>query len=142
MIEEEATPSFRGDPPVAAVPDMLRDRRELALVAIERTRMPMVITNPREPDNPIVYANEAFLDLTGYDAMEVLGRNCRFLQGELTDEQDVEFIRSGMENNMHCAKKNCSNTVRMDRHSGTSLPLVRSMMSLATCFTTSRRRRM
>ena len=74
MHDVRAT-SFEGDSPVAADADVLDDRRELALVAVERTRMPMVITDPRKPDNPIVLANQAFLDLTGYDASEVLGRN-------------------------------------------------------------------
>lgn len=104
MDDKEAPPSFRGDTPIAAVPGMLRDRRELALVAIERTRMPMVITNPREPDGPIVYANEAFLDLTGYSADEVLGRNCRFLQGEQTDRRDIDAIRSGIDAGLHCVE--------------------------------------
>ena len=45
--------------------------------------MPMVVTNPREEDNPIVLANKAFLDLTGYTAEEIIGRNCRFLQGDV-----------------------------------------------------------
>jgi PAS domain S-box-containing protein len=40
------------------------------------------VTNPREEDNPIVLANKAFLDLTGYAAEEIIGRNCRFLQGD------------------------------------------------------------
>ena len=89
-------PSFRGDPPVATDPDALLDRRELALVAMERTRMPMVVSNPRRPDNPIVLANQAFLDLTGYTSEEVLGRNCRFLQGPGTDKADIEAIRRGL----------------------------------------------
>ncbi|HEY0435129.1 MAG TPA: PAS domain-containing protein, partial [Phenylobacterium sp.] len=46
------------------------DRRDLCLIAVERTRMPMVVTDPRQPDNPIILANRAFLDLTGYDADE------------------------------------------------------------------------
>jgi len=78
MMQIDAATSFEGDSPVAADGDVLADRRELALVAVERTRMPMVITDPRKPDNPIVLANQAFLDLTGYAASEVLGRNCRF----------------------------------------------------------------
>jgi PAS domain-containing protein len=44
----------------------------------------MVITDARQADNPIVLANKAFLDLTGYEAYEILGRNCRFRQGEGT----------------------------------------------------------
>ena len=53
----------------------------------------MVITDPRQPDNPIVLANRAFLDLTGYTAEEVLGHNCRFLHGEATAPAAVDIIR-------------------------------------------------
>lgn len=96
MIEHESGPSFEGDAPVAAEVHALADRRELALVAVERTRMPMVVSDPRRPDAPIVLANQAFLDLSGYEASEVIGRNCRFLQGPETDEADVEAIRRGL----------------------------------------------
>ena len=55
--------------------------------------MPMVVTNPREEDNPIVLANKAFLDLTGYTAEEIIGRNCRFLGQDdaaaLANEREV-----------------------------------------------------
>jgi PAS domain S-box-containing protein len=79
---------------------MMLDRRELALVAVERTRMPMVVTDPRQPDAPIVLANQAFLDLTGYTADEVLGRNCRFLQGPRTVAADIDEIRRGLAENL------------------------------------------
>ncbi|MET0180584.1 MAG: PAS domain-containing protein [Novosphingobium sp.] len=92
----EPSTSFLGDPPAAAEPTVMPDRRELALVAVERTRMPMVVTNPRRPDNPIVLANQAFLDLTGYTADEIIGRNCRFLQGVGTSDEDVDAIRRGI----------------------------------------------
>ena len=49
--------------------------------AIRATRMPMIITDPRQPDNPVVFANEAFVTLTGYPREEVLGRNCRSCRG-------------------------------------------------------------
>jgi PAS domain S-box-containing protein len=88
--------SFEGDPPAAAEREALVDRRELALVAVERTRMPMVVTDPRQADNPIVLANQAFLDLTGYAAEEVIGRNCRLLQGEETAEADIEKLRRAL----------------------------------------------
>ncbi|CAH0342495.1 Blue-light-activated histidine kinase 1 [Rhizobium sp. CECT 9324] len=61
--------------------------------AVRATRMPMVITDPSQPDNPIVFCNEAFQSLTGYDHSEVIGRNCRFLQGTDTDAAEVEKIR-------------------------------------------------
>ena len=41
----------------------------------------MAVTDPRQPDNPIVYANTSFFETTGYSPEEVIGRNCRFLQG-------------------------------------------------------------
>lgn len=51
--------------------------------AVRATRMAMIVTNPRLPDNPIVFANDAFLRMSGYDRQDVLGRNCRFLQSTL-----------------------------------------------------------
>jgi len=96
MLFTEPAPSFTGDAPAAYQGTALPDRRELALVAMERTRMPMVITDPRQHDNPIVLANHAFLELTGYSAEEVIGRNCRFLQGQLTSDDDIDTIRRGL----------------------------------------------
>lgn len=64
--------------------------------AIRATRMPMVITDPRQIDNPIVFANEAFLRLTGYEREEVFGRNCRFLQGPDTDPEAIGQIRDAI----------------------------------------------
>lgn len=64
--------------------------------AMRATRMPMVITDPRLPDNPIVFANQAFQDLTGYARDEVIGRNCRFLQGPDTDKEAVSKIRAAI----------------------------------------------
>jgi PAS domain S-box-containing protein len=89
--------NLHGDNAAAvASPQALADRKELALVAIERTRMPMVVTNPREQDNPIVLANKAFLDLTGYAAEEIIGRNCRFLQGAGTSPAAIAEIRAAL----------------------------------------------
>ena len=64
--------------------------------ATRATRMPMVISDPRLPDNPIVFVNDAFLSLTGYGRAEVLGRNCRFLQGPATDMETVARIRQAI----------------------------------------------
>ncbi len=63
------------------------------LAAFKHTRMPMVVTDPLLPDNPLVFVNAAFLDLTGYSEHEVLGRNCRFLQGPETDPDAAARIR-------------------------------------------------
>ena len=72
---------LRQAPPAALAAAALVDHAQLAKIAVERTRMPMVVSDPQLPDNPIVFANQAFLDQTGYTAEEVIGRNCRFLQG-------------------------------------------------------------
>lgn len=64
--------------------------------AIRATRMSMIITDPRRQDNPIVFANDAFLRLTGYERDEVLGRNCRFLQGPESDKGAIAQIRAAI----------------------------------------------
>ena len=61
--------------------------------AVTTTRVPMIVTDPRIEDSPIVFANPAFLAMTGYDASEVLGANCRFLQGADTDADTVAELR-------------------------------------------------
>ena len=65
--------------------------------AVRATRMPMVISDPRQPDNPIVFANDSFCRLTGYLRHEIVGRNCRFLQGEGTDPAVVARIRGAVQ---------------------------------------------
>lgn len=66
--------------------------------------MPMIVTDPHQPDNPIVFANRAFLSMAGYSMEEVMGRNCRFLQGPETDLSTVaevsEAIRDRHETNV------------------------------------------
>jgi len=75
------------------------DRRsDIFFAAIETTRMPMILTDPNQPDNPIVFANHAFLAMTGYTSHEIVGRNCRFLQGPETDYETVAGIRQSLEN--------------------------------------------
>ncbi|QNA90330.1 response regulator [Massilia sp. Dwa41.01b] len=74
----------------------LQDRGNIFFAAVEMTRMPMVVTDPRQPDNPIAFANRAFLDLTLYEEKDVIGRNCRFLQGPQTDPNTVDEIRAAL----------------------------------------------
>ena len=57
-----------------------------------------VLSDPRLPDNPIVYASQGFYELTGYTREQVLGRNCRFLQGPGTDPKAVDVIRQAIAN--------------------------------------------
>jgi PAS domain S-box-containing protein len=66
------------------------------VAAVRATRMPMVICDPHQDDNPVVFANAAFYQLTGYAAEEVIGRNCRFLQGPTTNQADIAKVRQAI----------------------------------------------
>jgi PAS domain S-box-containing protein len=75
------------------------DRNEQLLLfkrAVESVRNGICITNPRLPDNPIVYVNEAFLEMTAYQRHQVIGRNCRFLQRDDRDQIAIENIREAI----------------------------------------------
>nr|AML78399.1 putative LOV domain-containing protein [Trianthema portulacastrum] len=65
---------------------------------LERIEKNFVITDPRLPDNPIIFASDSFLELTEYSREEILGRNCRFLQGPETDRETVRKIRDAIDN--------------------------------------------
>ena len=72
-------------------------RNEIFFAAVETTRMPMTVTDPRQPDNPIIFANNAFVAMSGYSQEEIVGRNCRFLQGPETDREAVAHVRSAID---------------------------------------------
>lgn len=74
----------------------LRDR------AIQAVVQGILITDPNQPDNPIVYASPGFERLTGYAAAEVAGRNCRFLQGKDTDSEQVAKLRIAVRDETDC----------------------------------------
>ncbi|MCO5563403.1 hypothetical protein L7F22_017044 [Adiantum nelumboides] len=65
---------------------------------LERIEKNFVITDPRLPDNPIIFASDNFLELTEYSREEILGRNCRFLQGPDTNRETVKQIRDAIDN--------------------------------------------
>ncbi|MBB4592379.1 hybrid sensor histidine kinase/response regulator [Xanthomonas cannabis] len=75
-----------------------KHRSDIFFAAVETTRMPMTVTDPHLPDNPIVFANRAFLEMTGYSADEIIGNNCRFLQGPETDPASVQDVRESIDN--------------------------------------------
>lgn len=64
---------------------------------VERIQQNFVICDPNLPDCPIVFASDGFIELTEYPRHEILGRNCRFLQGKDTDEQAVTDIRHAIQ---------------------------------------------
>jgi PAS domain S-box-containing protein len=74
----------------------LQDRGNVFFAAVEMTRMPMVVTDPRQLDDPIVFVNRAFLDLTLYEEKDLIGRNCRLLQGKDTNPDTVAELRAAL----------------------------------------------
>ena len=70
---------------------------ELTRAAIDDAPFGIGISDPTQPDNPLVYVNDAFEEITGYTTDEIIGRNCRFLQGEATQEDRVAAIRNAIE---------------------------------------------
>lgn len=69
---------------------------EAIVMAVKRAQLPIVISDARGSDQPIIFANPAFLALTGYEEAEVLGRNCRFLQGPETSPETLGEIRGAL----------------------------------------------
>jgi PAS domain S-box-containing protein len=73
----------------------LRDR------AVVAAGLSFTITDPRQPDNPLVFVNPAFERATGYSAEEAVGRNCRFLQGPQTDPAALARVRELLRTEQH-----------------------------------------
>ncbi|MXO74795.1 PAS domain-containing protein [Altererythrobacter aerius] len=64
--------------------------------AMAQTRMAICLTDPNQDDDPIIFCNAAFEELTGYTSKEILGRNCRFLQGPKSDPRQVAKMRDAI----------------------------------------------
>ncbi len=73
------------------VPGDLKER------VLEEAPVGVTVSDPDLPDNPLVYVNEAFEEMTGYDRAEALGTNCRFLQGEGTDPDAVRRMATAVD---------------------------------------------
>lgn len=69
----------------------------LLMRGIAATTSGLSITDAHQPDNPVVYVNPAFEQITGYTASEVIGRNCRFLQGAGTDPKSIKVLREAIQ---------------------------------------------
>lgn len=75
---------------------------EILQRAIEAVSQGIVITDPRETDNPITYASPGFERLTGYAASEVLGKNCRFMSGRDTERASLDLVRDAIAGHAGC----------------------------------------
>jgi PAS domain S-box-containing protein len=92
--EEQALLTELGDDIAHAV-----HARELSVRerAMDEAPIGISIADPSQDDRPLVYVNDGFVDLTGYPREEILGRNCRFLQGPDTREEPVAEMRVALD---------------------------------------------
>ncbi|MGD9685003.1 MAG: sensor histidine kinase [Candidatus Obscuribacterales bacterium] len=96
---QEGAPDKGLETSCATILPSIKDRRDklnLLERAIFSARNGIVITDPTQEDNPIIYVNPSFLELTGYTSQEVLGRNCRFLQGDDRRQETLETLRTAI----------------------------------------------
>ena len=70
--------------------------------ALNASSVGVVIADARLPDMPLIYVNPAFERITGYSTSEVLGYNCRFLQGNKTSQPAVAQLRAAIKAGEHC----------------------------------------
>jgi PAS domain S-box-containing protein len=80
------------------IKDQLSESEQLLMMyrAVDSARNGVVITDPNRPDNPIIYSNPAFTEITGYSAEEILGHNCRFLQGDDRAQPALKELRDAI----------------------------------------------
>ncbi|MCA9913731.1 MAG: PAS domain S-box protein, partial [Anaerolineae bacterium] len=69
---------------------------------IEASPSGMILVDAQKPDQPIISVNDAFERTTGYIAEEVVGRNCRFLQGDDTDQPELTILREALKKQREC----------------------------------------
>ncbi len=79
---------------VRALQELGDDLHARAAIASD---LSFTISDPRQPDDPLIWVNPAFERVTGYSAQDVLGTNCRFLQGPQTDRAVVARIRAALD---------------------------------------------
>ncbi|WP_163515350.1 PAS domain S-box protein [Gelidibacter japonicus] len=80
----------------------IEENLNLKSEALQSAGNGILICNALEQDNPIIYFNPAFQILTGYSSEEILGNNCRFLQGDDRDQEGLDVIRAALKNGKSC----------------------------------------
>jgi PAS domain S-box-containing protein len=87
QVQTLVLPVIETDSPTA---QLLRDQ------AMDEAPIGITISDPSQPDNPLTYVNDGFCALTGYPRDDILGQNCRFLQGEATREEPITQMRAAI----------------------------------------------
>jgi PAS domain S-box-containing protein len=79
-----------------------KKRQQLMALALSNSANAVILADATAKDIPIIYVNEAFTDITGYTQQEVLGRNCRFLQGKDRNQAGLEQLREAIATGKSC----------------------------------------
>jgi PAS domain S-box-containing protein len=87
-----AKSSMEGRASYEALPRVSQELKD----ALSNLQQTFVVSDATRPDIPIIYASAGFYTMTGYSAKEIIGRNCRFLQGPETDQNEVSKIRDAV----------------------------------------------
>ena len=87
---------------------------ELFITALDASLSGIIITDNQQPDNPIIYCNKAFEDITGYTRPEIIGHNCRFLQKEDRHQKSRKILKGAIN-----AGENVSLEIRNYKKDGT-----------------------
>jgi PAS domain S-box-containing protein len=75
---------------------------ELLTKALDASISGIILTDNKQPDNPIVYCNVAFEKMTGYDRSDIIGHNCRFLQADDRHQKERDILRKCIDNSLEC----------------------------------------
>ena len=91
--------SFEGS--VGILRDISTERRRARKLdyrtrAMDEAPVGITMSDPAQPDNPLLYVNDRFVEMTGYDREATLGRNCRFLQGAETTDERIDELRAAI----------------------------------------------
>jgi len=81
----------------------LQTSLDLLTKALDASISGIILTDNKQPDNPIVYCNSAFEKLTGYQRNEIIGHNCRFLQADDRNQKERKILRESIKNGLECA---------------------------------------
>lgn len=103
-----------GNGPFSLSQSNLRNDFELLVKALDASISGIILTDNGQPDNPIIYCNAAFENMTGYCRKEIIGHNCRFLQKEDRNQKERELLREAV-----AQGKSCIVEIRNYRKNGT-----------------------
>ena len=70
--------------------------------AVMHSRDGITISDPNQLDNPLIFVNKAFEEMTGYSSEESINRNCRYLQGSHSNQRNITLVRKAIKNAESC----------------------------------------